>query len=338
LSTILDVAKLAGVSTATVSHVINKTRKVNPDTTARVEEAIQELHFQPNQQARSLKTGQSHLIGVLNYYTVDDYFAEILSSLETEAFNAGYNVLLRHPVHDDQKTNSDLNTWINRNIDGLIINSPEVDDEYYTLLKSINCPCVILHINDMDCTCDTIQINDFEISQQAIQYLIQLGHTRIACISGYTNDKHTASKRRLGYEEALHKAGIPIHPEYLVNTDYGIEEGYQQCLALMKLPNPPTAIFTYSDLLAIGAMRAAKDLNISIPETLSIIGFDDIALASYTNPRLTTIHQDKKQIGELAVKQLLKRIQNPELPPEQIKLSTRLVFRESTGPVTIKQQ
>jgi LacI family transcriptional regulator len=333
MANILDVAKLAGVSTATVSHVINKTRKVNPDTTARVEEAIQELHFQPNQQARSLKTGRSRLIGVLNYYTVDDYFSEILSSLETAAFNAGYNVLLRHPLHDDQKKESDLNHWINHNIDGLIINSPEVDDEYYALLKNINCPCVILHINDKDCSCDTIQINDFEISKEAVQYLIQLGHKRIACISGYTNEKHTASKRRLGYEAALSEAGLSILPEYQANTDYGIEEGYQQCLNLMKLKQPPTAIFTYSDLLAIGAMRAASDLGLTIPGDLSIIGFDDITLASYTTPRLTTIHQDKDQIGVLAVKQLLNRINEPDLPPQKILLPTRLVIRESTGPM-----
>ncbi|PKO03774.1 MAG: transcriptional repressor PurR [Chloroflexi bacterium HGW-Chloroflexi-5] len=336
MATILDVAKLAGVSTATVSHVINKTRKVNPETIAKVEEAIQELRFQPNQQARSLKTGQSRLIGVLNYYTVDDYFAEILGSLETTAFNAGYNVLLRHPLHDDQRKESDLNNWINQNIDGLIINSPEVDDEYYSLLKNINCPCVILHVNDLNCTCDTIQINDFEISKEAIRYLITLGHKRIACISGYTNDKHTASKRRLGYEAALLEAGLTIPPQYLVNTDYGIEEGYQQCQTLLKLPQPPSAIFTYSDLLAIGAMRAAQDLGVNIPRDLSIIGFDDIALASYTTPRLTTIHQDKDLIGELAVKQLLKRIQNPDQPIEKIVLPTRLVIRESTAAVNPK--
>ncbi len=337
MATILDVAKLANVSTATVSHVINKTRKVNPDTIARVQDAIQELHFQPNQQARSLKTGQSHLIGVLNYYTVDDYFSEILGTLEITAFNAGYNVLLRHPLMHDQKKESDLHRWINQNIDGLIINSPEVDDEYYALLRNINCPCVILHVNDLDCTCDTIQINDFEISKEAIQYLISLGHKRIACISGYTNDKHTASKRRLGYEAALKEAGLPILPEYFANTDYGIEEGYQQCQNLMKLRHPPTAIFTYSDLLAIGAMRAAQDLGISIPSDLSIIGFDDISLASYTNPRLTTIHQDKQEIGELAVKQLLKRIQSPELPAERILLPTQLVIRESTAPARSDQ-
>ena len=337
MATILDVAKLANVSTATVSHVINKTRKVNPDTLAKVEEAIRELRFQPNQQARSLKTGQSRLIGVLNYYTVDDYFAEILGSLETAAFNAGYNVLLRHPLMHDEKKESDLHHWINQNIDGLIINSPEVDDEYYSLLKNINCPCVILPVNDLDCSCDTIQINDFEISKEAIQYLISLGHKSIACISGYTNEKHSASKRRLGYEAALQEVGLPILPEYFANTDYGIEEGYQQCQNLMNLPHPPTAIFTYSDLLAIGAMRAAQDLGISIPRDLSVIGFDDIALASYTNPRLTTIHQNKQQIGELAVKQLLKRIQSPELPAETILLPTELVIRESTAPAKVDQ-
>ncbi|PKO00326.1 MAG: transcriptional repressor PurR [Chloroflexi bacterium HGW-Chloroflexi-4] len=333
MATILDVAKMAGVSTATVSHVINKTRKVNPETIAKVEEAIQELHFQPNQQARSLKTGQSRLIGVLNYYTVDDYFAEILAGLEATAFKAGYNVMLRHLLHDDQKSGSDLNNWINQNIDGLIINSPEVDESFYGLLDNLKCPCVILHINDMECKCDTIQINDYEISREAIQYLISLGHTRIACVSGYTNDKHTASRRLLGFKGALSEAGLPINPEYLVDTDYGIEEGYQRCLELMKLPLPPSAIFTYSDFLAIGAMRAAHDLGIQIPRDLSIIGFDDISLTSYTSPRLTTIHQDKDLIGELSVKQLLNRIQNPDLPAARIVLPTRLVIRESTGPV-----
>jgi LacI family transcriptional regulator len=331
MTTMLDVAKLAGVSTATVSHVINKTRKVNPETLARVERAIQELHFQPNQQARGLKTGQSHLIGVLNYYTVDDYFSEILGSLETAAFNAGYNVLLRYMLHDDQKKESDLNIWINQNIDGLIVNSPEVDEKFIKLLKNINCPCVILHVKDLDCVCDTIEINDFSISKEAVEYLIKLGHKRIACISGYTNDKHTASKRRFGYEEALREANLPILPEYYGITDYSIEEGYQQSLNLMKLPTPPSAIFTYSDLLAIGAIRAAHDLGISIPGGLSIIGFDDIALASYTIPRLTTIHQDKDLIGKLAVEQLLKRIQSPGQPPEKKVLPTQLVIRESTG-------
>lgn len=333
MATMSDVAKLASVSTATVSHVINKTRKVNPDTLARVEKAIQELNFQPNQQARSLKTGESRLIGVLNYYTVDDYFAEILGSLENAAFKAGYNVLLRHPVHEDQNNLSAFQTWINRNIDGLIINSPELDDQYKGLLNSLNCPCVILHVDDADCLCDFIVINDFEISKKAVQYLIGLGHHEIACIAGYTNEKHTASKRRFGYESALQDANITVDSEYFVTTDYGIEEGYQQCLTLMKLPHPPTAIFAYSDLLAIGAMRAAKDLGLTIPGDLSVIGFDDIALCSYTTPRLTTIHQEKELIGELAVKQILRRIQFPDLPPERIELDTHLKIRESTGPV-----
>jgi LacI family transcriptional regulator len=334
LATILDVAKLAHVSTATVSHVINNTRKVNPDTAARVEKAIQELHFQPNQQARGLKTGKSRLIGVLNYYTVDDYFAEILCRLETAACKAGYNVLLRHPLHDDQRKESDLNNWINQNIDGLIVNSPEVDEEFTSLLENIHCPCVILLIEDVENNCDTIQIDDYEISKNAVQYLIGLGHKQIALISGYSNEKHSASKRQLGYEKALVEANLPILPEYSVNTNYSIEEGYQQCINLMKLAHPPTAILTYSDLLAIGAMRAAKDLNIAIPEELSIIGFDDIALASYTTPRLTTIHQDKELIGALAVNQIIKHIETPDLPPEKIILPTHLVIRESTGPAT----
>jgi len=330
MTTILDVAKLAEVSTATVSHVINNTRKVNTETRARVEKAIKELHFHPSQQARGLKTGQSQLIGVLNYYSRDAYFSEVLSSIERNAENAGYDVLLRHSEPDGGKQALALGSWINKNLDGLIINSPFVSDEFMQLIQRLDCPCVLLHVDIPDCQCDTIQVDDLEISKSAVDYLIQLGHRQIACISGFTQNFHTASRRHLGYEMSLNAAGIPMLEEYTVVTDYQMEEGYQACKELMKLPNPPTAIFTYSDLLAIGVIRATNDLGLSVPANLSVIGFDDIETSSFITPRLTTIIQDKEAIGEMAVNLILKRIQTPDLTPEKVMLPTRLVIREST--------
>ncbi len=332
MATILDVARLANVSTATVSHVINKTRKVNPETIEKVEWAIRELDYMPNEQARSLKTGRSHLIGVLNYDNVDDYFSEVLSSLERTAYEAHYDVIIRHAEMDGLNEGDAISAWANKNIDGLIVNSPVVTDQFNELIKKLNCPCVLLHVRGSFCQCDTIRINDLEATCEAIQYLIGLNHTRIACLSGIVFPSHTAADRHAGYEKALQEAGLPIRDEYFVVSDYTIEEGYQLFKELMALEAPPTAIFTYSDPLAMGALRAAADLKLEVPEDVSIIGFDDIYNASYFVPRLTTIHQDKQKIGELAIKQLLKRIQSPGLPKEDIVVNAHLSIRESTGP------
>ncbi len=332
MTTIHDVAKRAAVSTATVSHVINKTRKVNQETIARVEQAIKELQYQPNEQARGLKTGQSHMIGVFNYYSVDDYFSEVLRSLEAEASSAGYNVLLRHTEPESEDQALAVQNWINQNVDGFIFNSPMITPEFQEQVNKLNCPCVLLHIKNPDCKCDVIRVNDEEISKTAVQYLIDLGHQRIACIAGITYEFHTASDRKQGYEKALQMVSIPVRNEYFITTDYSIQEGYDSFIELMKLPERPTAIFTYSDQLALGALRAAADLGLSVPQDVSIMGFDDIKMASFCTPRLTTLFQDKDITGKMAIRQILKHIQNPELPPEIIEVPSRLIIRESTGP------
>jgi LacI family transcriptional regulator len=333
MTTINDVAKLAQVSNATVSHVINKTRKVNPETIEKVEQAIRELNYQPNEQARNLKTGQSRLIGVMNFYSVDAYFSEVLSSLELSAHTAGYNVLLRHTERYGENQAKAISAWRNKNIDGLVINSPYVTDDFYEQIQKLGCPYVILHINDPECKGDIIRVNDLEASEEATRYLIGLGHQRIACIAGCTLEYQTASQRRDGYEKALKEAGLTIREDFFQCTEYSIQESYNKFKVLMDLPEPPTALVTYSDLLAIGAMRAAADLGLSIPGDISIIGYDDIELASFSIPRLTTIYQNKKQIGELAVHLILNRLQDPGLPREEIVLPAQLVIRDSAGPV-----
>lgn len=332
MTTINDVARLAKVSNATVSHVINKTRRVNPETVEKVEQAIRELNYRPNEQARGLKTGQSRLIGVLNYTSVDNYFSEVLVSIETTAFAAGYNVLQRHTERDGEHVEEAISSWQNKNVDGLIFNTPVITEEFKNLARNIMCPCVFLHINDPEIKGDLLRVNDLEISQEAVRYLISLGHKRIALIAGNAFEYHTAAERQTGYENALKEAGLPVRKEYISFSDYGIQDGYKEFTRLMSLPEPPTAIFTCSDMLAMGGIRAASDMGLSIPSDVSIIGFDDIELASYCTPRLTTIHQDKKMLGQVAVEQILKHIHSPELPNEQIVLPTRLVVRESTAP------
>jgi len=333
MTTINDVARLAHVSNATVSHVINKTRKVNPETVEKVEWAIRELNYQPNEQARSLKTGQSRLIGVMNFYSIDAYFSEVLSNLEARAHAAGYNVLLRHTADFGEEQGAAISAWRNKNLDGLIINSPYITRGFYDQIVQLGCPCVILHIHDPACPCDIIRSNDLEVTDETTRYLIGLGHRRIACIAGCAMEYQTASLRRTGYEKALQQAGIPFRDDYFRCSEYSIQESYNLARAMLSQPDSPTAILTYSDLLATGVIRAAADLGLSVPGNISIVGYDDVELASFTIPRLTNIYQDKKQMGELAVSQIFKHIHNPDLPPEEIVLSSRLIIRESTGPV-----
>jgi LacI family transcriptional regulator len=333
MTTINDVARLANVSNATVSHVINKTRKVNPETIEKVEKAIKELNYRPNLQARSLKTGQSRLIGVLNYNSVDNYFAEVLTNIELAAYEAGYNVLQRHTERDGENAGAAISAWQNKNVDGLIFNTPVVTDEFRQLTQSLECPCVFLHIDDPQIKGDFLKVNDLESSEEAVRYLIGLGHRKIALIAGNALEYHTAGLRQVGYENALRQANISIRTDFIKYTDYGVSEGYEAFKNLMALPDPPTAVFGCSDMIAMGCIRAASDLGISIPGDVSVIGFDDIEMASFCTPRLTTIYQDKKKLGQAAVAQILKHIRHPELPNEQIVLPTHLVIRESTGPV-----
>lgn len=333
MPTLNDVARLASVSNATVSHVINKSRKVNPETIAKVEWAIRELDYRPNEQARSLKTGLSRQIGVLNYHSVDAYFSEVLCSLESAAHDADYHVMLRHTEREGENQGAAIEAWLNRKIDGLIVNSPYLTEGFYDLIHKLSCPVVFLHFNDPTYEVDTICNDDWAAGYEATRHLIELGHTRIGCIAGCAFEYHSAWQRRIGYQKALAEAGLAPREEYFDCTFYAMEEGYQLFKKMRNLPEPPTAFITYSDQLAIGVIRAAADMGLTVPGDISVVGFDDIELASFVTPRLTTIYQDKALIGEIAVKLILKRLEDPARPLERIVLPARLVIRESTGPV-----
>jgi len=331
MATISEVARLAGVSSATVSHVMNKTRKVNPETVERVESAIRELDYRPNAQARSLKTGLSRQVGVINLSSIDPYFSEVLLGIERVANAQGYAVLMEHSGYDERQQMVNLNLLLENGVDGVIINSPMVTDEFYALLRKLTIPCVMLQFYDETLPVDFIHTDDLNAAYQATAYLLDLNHTRVACIAGWANPEHSAYQRRAGYQKALLERGLPIRKDYFVVSQYSIEEGYNYFKQLRALPESPTALITYSDLLALGVLRAAADMGLSVPGDVSVIGFDDIELASYTVPRLTTVYQEKAVMGQMAFERLHQRIQNPGLPLERKVLPTHLVVRESCG-------
>lgn len=332
MATIRDVARLAEVSTATVSHVLNKTRNVNPDTQARVEAAIEELDYRPNAQARSLKTGLSYQIGAINISNVDPFFSAVLYGLERAANAEGYGVLLGNSEFNSERQEANIDLMIEKGIDGLIVTSPIVTDGFYDQLRKLTIPCLMLHFFDETLPVDFIHPDDLTAAYEVVSYLLDLNHRRIACIAGYAYPQHSAYQRRKGYRKALQERGLPLREDYFIVTDYSTQQGYEAFKKLRALPDPPTAFFTYSDQLAMGAARAAADLGLSVPGDVSITGFDDLELASYTIPRLTTIYQEKTSLGQLAFERILSRINHPSLPPERTILPTRLIVRESCGP------
>jgi LacI family transcriptional regulator len=332
MSTISDVARLAGVSGATVSHVINNTRKVNPETHIRVEKAILALDYHPNAAARGLKTGYSKLIGVMSISSIDPFFSEIMVGLEHAAAASGYGLLLQNSEFDNQVQMDNLQMLLEKNIDGLIVNSPIMTADFMAAIRKAKFPILFLQYYDEELPIDFIHTDDFQAAYEAVCHLIELGHRRIACIAGFAYPQHSAFHRRAGYEQALKDHDLPVDKALFANTQYAMQEGYDVFNKMRTLKNPPTAFLTYSDLLALGAVRAAADAGLEIPKDVSIVGFDDIEISSFTVPRLTTIRQEKALMGRLAFERIQARIINPSLPTTHQILPASLVVRESTRP------
>jgi DNA-binding LacI/PurR family transcriptional regulator len=263
---------------------------------------------------------------------VDPFFAEVLLGLERAANAQGYSVLLGHSEFDDAQQAANLKSLLEKGVDGLVINSPVVNDTFRDLVARLSVPCVLLQFYDPSLAVDFVHNDDRTAAYEAACYLIGLGHTRLACIAGLTYPEHTAHQRQQGYEQALREHGLPLRAEYFVVSDYSMQQGYDLFRQLWALPERPSALMTYSDLLALGALRAAADLGVSVPGDVSILGFDDIELAGFTVPRLTTVYQEKHLLGQMAFEQIRRRRADPSLPPQRHVVPAHLVVRESCAP------
>ncbi len=336
MPTISDVARLAGVSIATVSHVINHTRKVNPETHIKVEKAILALDYHPNAAARGLKTGYSNLIGVMSISSIDPFFSEVMVGLERAAASSGYGLLLQNSEFDIRVQMDNLQLLLQKNIDGLVVNSPIMTAEFMAAVCKLKFPVLFLQYFDKDMPIDFIHTDDFTAAYDAVNHLIGLGHRRIACVAGFAYPQHSAFHRRAGYEQALRDHKLPVDNTLFIATQYAMQEGYDAFKRLHAQKLPPTAYLTYSDYLALGVTRAAADAGLDIPGDVSVVGFDDIEISAYTCPSLTTISQQKTAMGQAAFERICARIADPSLPVGRQILPARLVVRESTGPAPSK--
>ena len=331
MATMKQVAERAAVSTTTVSHVINNTRVVSDDVRARVLDVIRELRYVPSAVARSLKNDRTHTIGMMVPNNSNPYFAEVIRGIEDAAFKLGYNIILCNSYDDPGKQVAYIRVLMEKRIDGLILVSSGTDAELVRFLADDRIPVVLVDREIGGVAADFIE-SDHELGGSlGTRYLLELGHRAIACVSG-PRELLTSRERVAGYQRALQEAGVALHGEWLLYSDFTSAGGHAAFAQLLALPQRPSAVFAGNDLMAIGGICAASEAGVHIPGQLSVVGYDDIALAAYSNPPLTTMGQPKQEMGALTARILIGRMRDPGLPRRRELLQPALVVRRSTAP------
>ena len=336
MATIKDVALHAGVSVTTVSHVVNDTRRVSPEGRSRVEAAIRALGYVPSAVARSLKSNTTRTLGMLTPNSSNPYFAEIVRVVEDRCFAAGYTLILCNTEDESPRQSVYLKVLAERRIDGLIVVSTGDDEALVTQLHGLPMPTVLLDREIDDPGCDLVETAHMDGGLLAVRHLLSLGHRRIACIGG--PEHVSAGEQRIeGWRLALAESGAaPETGELLWRGGFTSQGGYEAMHAILRLDagTPrPSAVFVCNDLMAIGALRAIHESGLRVPDDISIVGFDDIELAAYTSPPLTTVAQPKDRIGALAVDMLLERVTGRRLATRKVVLQPELHVRASTARV-----
>jgi len=331
--TIKDVAKRAGVSYQTVSRVINNSKRVSPDTLARVKQAIEELGYRPSSIARSMVRGKTFTIGCISPNLTDYVFAKIIDSAQVEAREAGFFILTASAQNVDE-VQVVLEEMLRRQVDGLMILNPREDERYLHLQPFIKNKIPIVFIKDeagempvYSVTCDGLHG-----AYQATKHLLSLGHKTIATITGKTNEED-AVQRLEGYHQALSEARFPDQPALIVSGDWTEESGQLAAQQLLDTGIPFTAIFAQNDRMAMGAVHTLHMNGLHVPRDISIIGFDDAPFAPYLHPPLTTIRQPMGELGKQAARVLSKRINQPDSPLENVHIPPRFVERNSCATI-----
>lgn len=324
-----DVARVAGVSTSTVSHVINKDRFVSDAIREKVEAAIKGLNYAPSALARSLKINQTRTIGMLITASSNPFYSELVRGVERSCFERGYSLVLCNTEGDEQRMNRNLETLMQKRVDGLLLLCTETHQPSQEILQRYpSVPTVMMDWAPFDGDSDLIQDNSLLGGDMATQYLINKGHTHIACITG-SLDKTPARLRLEGYRAAMANAGLTVREGDEITGNFEFGGGFEAMQKLLALKERPPAVFICNDAMAVGAYQALYQAGLKVPEDIAVVGYDDIELARYMTPPLTTIHQPKDELGELAIDVLIHRIADPSQQQQRLQLTPVLMERGS---------
>jgi DNA-binding LacI/PurR family transcriptional regulator len=332
--TIRDVAKKADVSPGTVSRVLNGSPLVSKATKERVLQAVEEMNYIPNIVARQLSTGKTLTIAVIVPFFTRPSYVERMNGIISVLADSHYDLMIHNAETLEQRDVCFREIPRRERVDGVLILSIPPSKNHIQLLLEANLPIVLIDSYHPDLGgFSQVYIDDVEGGRKATQHLVDLGHRRIGFIGDLIDNplSFTASyKRFTGYKQVLEAAGIPFRPEYYGEDQHGLQEAKRDSIRMLTLPEPPTAIFAASDTQALGVLKAAEELGISVPEQLSIIGYDDIEIAEYLG--LTTIRQMLFESGQRGIELLLKVLEDPSIPAEHEILPTELVERKTTAP------
>jgi len=324
---------LADVSVATVSRVLNDSGPVSEEARQRIERVASRLRYAPNGAARSLITRRTHTIGVLLPDLYGEFFSEVIRGIDLVAQRSGYHMLVSSSHSEQQALEAALGAMRGR-VDGLIVMSPDLDQR--TLRSSLAaCPAVVL----LNCAArtadfDAIKIDNVGGAAAMTRHLLGMGHRRIAFISGAAGNVD-AEERRRGYRSAMRAAKAERDPLLEIDGDFTESGGYRAAKALLGLEDRPTAVFAANDSMAIGALSALREAGVSVPEAIAVTGFDDIPIAQYTSPPLTSVHVPILDLGERATERLVESLSTTRRRRRSCEtLATTLVVRQSCGSAT----
>ncbi len=328
--TIRDVAQRAKVATSTVSRALAGHKGVSQGVRERINRVAQFLGYQPSRVARSLRAGNSLMVGVVVPDMQNPFFTGVMRGIEDVLNSAGYTLLLANSDEDPQRERATLLSLRSEGVAGIVFVPINTKVTTYKYLLKPPMPMVAVDRLPVGLKVDLVTVANIEGARNAVEHLIAMGHVRIGLVNG-PEQHSTAKERREGYEQALAFAGIPIRTELIQHGDFREGGGNLAMKALLALPERPTAAFVSNNLMTLGALQAIHETGLAIPSDLALVGFDDMAWAASLNPPLTAVAQPEREIGATAAQLLLTRIREPDKPIRHVVLQTRLTVRASCG-------
>ncbi len=328
-TTMRDVAEKAGVSKATVSHVINETRFVEEVTKQRVQNAIKELGYRPSFAARSLTTQSSHIVGSIVSDVTNNFFAQIIRGIEDVLYSHNYSLMVCNTNEVLEREEYYIDILLRQGVDGIIAAATSQNWEVLNEASKLNVPIILLDRIFENATSSYVGVGNEQGAYLGTKHLIERGHRDIGILSGF-HRLSTMRERLSGFQQAMHENGLIIREEWSLSTPLSIEDGKQAIQALMQLEAPPSAVFICNNLLSLGALIGLQEMGLSCPDDVAIIGFDDHPWAAVSSPPLTVIRQPTYAIGKTAAQMLLEAINSSNSDITSTVFDCELVIRGST--------
>ncbi|MGD6843137.1 LacI family DNA-binding transcriptional regulator [Bacillus infantis] len=326
--TIKDIAKMAGVSVATVSRVINKSKPVNSEIKEKVERVIRETQFRPNALARGLISKSTNLIGVI-FPQINYTSAELINGIEEVANRNGYNIILSNTRLDPEMELKSLEIFRDKQVDGIILSAIHTTERHVKLIKENKIPVVVVGQKMSEHHIPWVDVDNYAPVTEMVRYLVRCGHEKIGMIHGPLHDQSAGYSRYKGFIDEMNRQGLPVNRDYLIESNFSSRDGYEAMEILLRKMDLPTAIVCASDTIAIGSKNCAEDRGYRVPDDFSIAGFDDIELATLVRPQLTTVRVDFESMGSIAMEALLHNIAQPGAETLEHYVDYRLSLRDS---------